>query len=163
MALSFSKVKGNVSRNYYQVYMRETATAIASADYDTLVHWNTFLALFTEIGHIENKQSILNCVPSDPVELELGEEHFLAMDGTFECKFLQSAVADDTALDDMSGKDCDLLLVSTNGLKWVYVHNKRFKVEKNIVSGEIESSKIYHKQVVAERSDYYTSDSIPTV
>ena len=71
-------------------------------------------------------------------------------------------MADDAALADFETKDCDLLLVSTNGLKWVYVHNKRFKVEKNIVSGEIESAKIYHKQIVADRDDYYETGAIPT-
>ena len=69
---------------------------------------------------------------------------------------------DDAALVDMEGKDCDLLLVSTNGLKWIYVHDKRFKVEKNIVSGEIESARIYHKQTVGDRDDYYETGAIPT-
>jgi len=162
MALSFTKSKTNVKRNYYTVYMRETGTTIASGDYDTLAHWTTFLALFTDIGHVENKNTSLKCEPADPVELEDGEEHYLGFQGEFECKFLQSASADDSALVDMEGKDCDLLLVEPDNNLWVYLHDKRFKVAKDLTSGEIEYARIFHKQLVANRSDYYEKGAVPT-
>ena len=161
MALTFSANKSNIQRTYYTVYMRETGTAIQSSDYADLTSWNAFLALFTEIGWCENKNTKLTTVPSDEVELHNGEKHYLAVQGNFECKFLQSAVADDTALADMSGKDCDLLLVDDTAKKWVYMHNKRFKVEENIVSGEIESSRIYHEQSVPSADEYRDKGPIP--
>jgi len=166
MALSFSAAKANIKRNYYLVYMRETGTAIAAADYDTLAHWTTFLALFTYIGYCENKAVKVDVVPNDPVDIDLGEEKFLGYEGTTDIKFLQSAVADDTALADMASKDCDMLLVSNGSLKFRYVHNKRFNVETHINSGDIEHSIIKHKQNVTAASGssgyIHTTGAIPT-
>jgi hypothetical protein len=142
--------------------MRSTGTAIAAGDYDTAAHWATFLALFSHIGYCEDKQIKLTCEPTDEVPLNTGEKHFLAFLGKVEIKYLQSTPADDTDIEDMSDEDCDLLLVSTATSKWVYVHSKRFKAAKEIISGDVESWLITNEREVASRSGYYSSGAIPT-
>jgi len=159
MALSFTKTKNSIIRHYYRVYMRSTGTAIAAGDYDTLSHWNTFKALFSEIGHCENKAVKLTCEPADVVELETGEEHYLAYKGSIEIKYLQSTAADYTDLDDMGDEDCDLVLISDT--KWIYVHNKRFKNHFFKTGGEIEYTLIKHDQTVASKSAYFSEGLIP--
>lgn len=167
MALSFSKTKAGIKRNFYIVYMRETGTAPAAADYDTLAHWNTFLALHTAIGYCENKNVKVTVMPNDPIEVDEGEEINLGYEGNTEIKFVQSAVADDTALADMAGKDCDLMLVSTGSLKFRYLSDKRFNIELNVNSGDVEHTMIKHKQQVTALSGtsgyIHTTAAIPTV
>ena len=166
MALSFSKAKANVKKHFYIVYMRETSTAIVSTDYDTLGNWNTFIALFTAIGYCENKNVKVDVVPSEPVVVDEGEELNLEYEGNTEIKFLQSAVADDSALEDMTGKDCDMLLVSSRTNKFRYIHNKRFSIEQHVNSGDVEHSIIKHHQFVTALSGIkgyvHTTNTIPT-
>lgn len=162
MALSFTATKNSIQRHRYLVYMRSTGTAIAAGDYDTLAHWTSFLALFNHIGYCEDKQVKLTCEPTDEINLNNGEKHYLAYLGKVEIKYLQSTAADDADVEDMSDEDCDLLFVSTSTNKWVYVHNKRFKASKEIISGEVESWMISNEQEVAARSSYYSSGAIPT-
>jgi hypothetical protein len=163
MALSFSAAKTNIKRHFYKVYMRENGTAVVAGDYDTLAHWNTFLALFTYIGYCENKNVKLTVAADDPVEIDGGEVYHLGYKGNTELKFLQSAVADDTALTDMAAKDCDLLLVDTTNNKFHYVHDKLFNIEKVINSGEVEHAFIRHEQNCSAFDDYLnTTGAIPT-
>lgn len=163
MALSFSADKDNIKRHYYQIYMRETGTAIAASDYDTAEHWATFLALFTYIGYCENKNVKVTLAADDPIEIDLGEVLMLGFKGNTDIKFVQSAVADDTALTDMITKDVDLLLVDTTNSKFHYIHDKRLNIEKIINSGEVEHTLIKHEQNVSAYSDYiHTTNTIPT-
>ena len=166
MALTLSKAKANIKKHYYTVYMRETATAPASGDYDTLSNWNTFLALFTEAGYCENKNVKLDIADGELIEVDGGEEMVLDYEGSLEIKYVQNDSADYAALEDMESKDCDLLLVSTRTNQFIYVHNKRFRFEHHVSSGEVDHSIIKHKQIVTAKSGnngyIHTIEAIPT-
>ncbi len=152
MALTLSKAKANIQRHFYVVYMRETGTACAATDYDTLAHWNTFLALFTEIGYCENKNVKIDVERAEPIEIDEGEEYFLEYTGSTEIKYVQNDSTDHAALEDMASKDCDLLLVSSSSAQFIYVHNKRFNVEQHIISGDVEHAIIKHSQRITALS-----------
>lgn len=156
MALSFSAAKANVKRHFYTVYMRETTTAIAAGDYDTLAHWNTFIATFNAIGSCENENIKIDEVPL-VTPIDYGEEKIIAYDGNIEIKYLQSAIADFTDIDYLRTVDCDLLLVDSINSIFVYVHDKRFLVEKHIKSGQVAHFIIKAQQVAGEPSGNYST------
>lgn len=163
MALSFSKTKAGIKRRFYVAYMRETGTAVAAGDYDTLAHWNTFLALFTAIGYLENQNVKIDLEPDPTIEIDSGEIIGVGYKASLEFKFLQSAVADDTALADMAGKDVDILLADSTNKKFVYIHNKRCRIAPKLNSGEVEHTIISHEQHCSAITDYlYTRAAIPT-
>jgi hypothetical protein len=165
MALSFTASKDSVKRHFYSVYMRETGTAVASGDYDTLAHWTSFLALFQNIGSCENENVGWDEVPNT-VDIDYGEKHPHSYDGTLDVKFIQNAVADFDAIEDMADENCDLLLVDDVNHIFHYFHNKRFKVERHITSGGIPYFNIQLHQISGEVSGSYgfcyLSNSIPT-
>ena len=154
MALSFTAESDNVKRHFYLVYLRETTTAMAAADYADLSGWNTFLALFNAIGKCENENVKIDEVPN-VVVIDYGEEAVTGYNGTIEIKYLQNTVADWTDLDDLRGKNADLLLVDLINLQFWYVHNKRFLIDKNVISGEISYATIKAEIENAEASGAY--------
>jgi len=154
MALSFSAAKANVQRHFFLVYMRETTTAIAAGDYDTLAHWNTFIALFNAIGKCENENVKLDSVPN-VVTIDYGEERVISYNGTIELKYIQNLVADWTDIDDLRTHDADLLLVDSINAQFFYIHDKRFVIEKNVISGDISHSMIRCEIENAEASSTY--------
>jgi len=166
MALSFTAAKANVLRHFYTVYMRETTTAMAAADYDTLEHWNTFIGLFNAIGKCENEQVSVKETPNVRV-VDFGEERIYSYAGEINIKYIQGLVADMSDLDDLRGHDADMLLVDPINLFFIYVHNQRFLVEKHLVSGEIPEFDIKCEIENAETSGTYgvlhTYGTIPTV
>lgn len=166
MAITLSKAKANIKRHYYNVYVRETGTAIQAADYADLSGWNTFLALFTAIGYCENENVKLDLDPADPVVVDEGEEITLGYEGNMEIKYLQSTPTDDAALKTDFDKSLDMLWVSTKTLKFMYFHNKNFKRGKRFNSGGLEHTLIQHKQGTPddEGSDgyIYLTEAIPT-
>jgi hypothetical protein len=154
MSLSFSAAKANVKRHFYTLYMRETTTAVVAGDYDTLSHWNTFVATFNAIGKCANEDVKLDEVPQ-VVTTDYGEERIFAYNGSIDIKYLQGLVADMTDLDDLRTKDADLLLVDSINLIFFYIHDKRFLVEKHLVSGQIPDFRIKAEVSNAETSGTY--------
>ena len=156
MALSFVTSKANVLRHFYTVYMRETTTVIAAADYADLAGWNTFIATMNAIGSCENEQVKIDEVPL-VVPIDYGEERVYAYDGNIEIKYLQNLVVDFTDIDDLRTHDCDLLLVDSINKIFVYVHDKRFLVEKHVRSGQIAHFIIKALQTAGQRSGLYAT------
>ena len=154
MALSFSAAKANVKRHFYLVYMRETATAILSTNYNNLTNWNSFLGGFNAIGKCENENVKIDEVPNT-VPIDFGEERIHSYNGAIEIKYIQGKVADMEDLDDLRAKDADLLLVDSINAIFFYVHNKRFLVEKHLTSGQIPEFSIKCETEAAETSGTY--------
>jgi len=161
-ALSFTAALTSIIRHNYLVYMRATTTAIAAGDYDTAVHWATFLSTFNQVGYCENKAVKLECNQDDPVEVNTGETVWLGFAGKVEMKYLQSTAADYADLDIMAAQNNDLLLVDTTNNKWIYVHNKKFSVNYMKNSGDVEYSTIKHEQKTATKAAYFSEGAIPT-
>ncbi len=155
MALSFVSSIDSVVRYHLKVYMRETATAILSTNYDTKAHWDDpWLLTFQHIGYCEDKNIKYDEVPNT-VPIQYGEHHPHSYNGTLDIKFIQNAKADFDAIEDMKDENCDLLLVDdVNHIFW-YVHNKRFKVERHLVSGGVPYFNIQLNQIAAEVSGTY--------
>jgi hypothetical protein len=166
MALSFSAAKANVKRHFYTVYMRLTTTACSSSNYDTLEHWNTFIATFNAIGSFENESLKIDETPNVTI-IDYGEEKIHSYEGNIELKYLQSTVDDLTDLAEIRGADCDMLLVDSINLIFFYIHDKRFLVEKHFKSGQVANFIIKAQQIAGERSGSYstihTYGTIPTV
>lgn len=163
--IDFSANKDNIQRHFFAVYMRENGTLIDTADYDTADHWVTFLANFLHIGFCALGGINLDIIPNSIVG-DLGEEIVASYDGDLNIRFLQNTVTDYTAADDMTTKDCDMLLIDQVNNQFCYIHNKEFNIEKSVKSGEISEIKIMLKQRAAEHEGvygfYYLIDEIPT-
>jgi hypothetical protein len=136
--------------------MRETGTAIASGDKDTAGHWATFLALFQNIGTCEDENVKYDEVPNT-VNIEYGEKHPHSYDATLDVKFIQNAKADFDAIEDMKDENCDLLITDDINHIYFYFHNKRFKVERHLVSGGIPYFNIQLHQVAGQVSGAYAA------
>ena len=157
MALSFTSDIDSVVRHFYKVYMRATGTAIAASDIDTLIHWtDDWLALFQYIGSCENKltkyDEITNIVP-----VEFGKNQPHSYNGSLSIKFIQNAKADFDAIEAMKAEECDLLLVDDVNHIYFYIHNKRFKVTREIISGGIPNFIIELNQIAGEISGAYAT------
>ena len=165
MALSFSSALGSVVRHFFKVYMRATGTAIAAGDIDTLANWTTHLALYAHIGYCEDKQTKYDEIPNT-VPIEYGKKHPVTYTGSLEVKLLQNAKADFDAIEAMKAENCDLLLVDNVNHIYIYIHNKRFKVVREIISGGIPNFTIQLNQVAGELTGAYATvyeyGSIPT-
>ena len=156
MALTFTSALASVVRHHYKVYMRATGTAIAAGNYDTLANWTTFLGLFQHIGITENENVKFDEVPNT-VPIEYGEKHPHSYNGTLDVKFLQNAKADFDAIEAVKAENADCLIVDDVNKIWYYIHNKRFKVERHLVSGGIPYFNIQLNQISAEITGSYAT------
>jgi len=165
-AFNFTANVDNVKRHFYHILMRETGTVIQSTDYDTLDHWSSFIANFTHIGFCANESLHMDLFPKVIVS-DLGEEIVASYDGTLEFDYLQTKVADFTAVDDMKTKDCDVLLIGMVNHQFCYLHDKEFLAEKKLIGGDLARIKIKLTITGAEYSGlygfYYNFDEVPSV
>jgi len=162
MAITMANAKANVKSFFYKLYIRETGTAIASADYDTAAHWATFLALFTYAGQVENQSMKITHTPSGEIVVDLGKKRFTTNDCKFEAAYVQGAVADLTAIRaDLIGGDIDILLVDTVNQKAIYVHNVELFVELIETSGDIFKAMFSSEQVLPISEKIDTTVAIP--
>jgi len=162
MAITMSNAKANVKTFFYKLYIRETGTAMAAADYDTLAHWNTFLALFTHAGQCENQNVKLDHEKSGEITVDLGKKRFTTYDGKFEAKYVQGAVADLTAIRaDLVGGDVDILLVDTQNAKAIYIHNVELFVDMHESSGDIFNALFSAEQIIPIDQKLDTTVVIP--
>lgn len=164
MALTMANAVANVKTFFYKLYIRETGTAIAAADYDTLAHWNTFIALFTYAGQCENKAVKLDQTPGNEIIVDLGKKRFTTYNCRLEAKYVQGAVADLTAIRaDLIGGDVDILLVDTQNAKAIYIHNQELFVELHETSGDIFNAMLSCEQEIPIDQTFDTTVTIPSV
>jgi len=157
MALSFSSALASVVRHFFKVYMRATGTAIVAGNIDTLAHWaDPWLVSFAHIGYCEDKQTKYDEIPNT-VPIEYGKKHPVTYTGSLEVKLLQNAKADFDAIEAMKAENCDLLLVDDVNHIYIYIHNKRFKAIREIVSGGIPNFTIQLNQIAGELTGLYAT------
>lgn len=163
MALSIvARAKTDINRKYYVAYVRESGTAIASTDYDTEAHWETFLALFTDLGEFEDKSLKLGVAEGDSIDTRDGVKRVLGYVGTLEVRYLQNTVLSDAGILDVLTKEVDLLLVCEDSLDFYYIHQVVLSGEKQEISGDVGAWLLKNEKKLAAASGYYTHQAIPT-
>lgn len=163
MAITMANAKASVKTFFYKVYIRDTGTAIAAADYDTLAHWNTFLALFTYIGQCKNTMTKIDSVPSGDRDIDEGRKKYTTKDCLVEATYLQGLAADIDAIRvDLTDNEVDVLFVDAVGLKAVYVHQQDLVIEEHEISGDEFAARMFGEQIIPYTSDFSTPVLIPT-
>ena len=163
MAITMSDAIANVKTNFYTVYIRNTSANIAATDYDTLAHWNTFLALFTNIGQCENENVKLSGTPSNDIVVNSGKKVFTTKDWAFEAKYVQATPADVGKIEtDLLGNKMDILLVDTVNAKFIYIYNQELYYTEEESSGNVAAYTLRNEQVRPIDSSYRTIGAIPS-
>lgn len=163
MALSLAtKSKDDIVRKRYVFYVRETTADIVAGNYDTLSNWNTYLALFDDLGEFEDKSLKVGIEEGDSVDASDGDKVVLGYKGTLEVKYLQGTVDAEAGIQDMITKELDVLLVCTASLKFYNFYNIKLAGQKEAISGDVENWLLMNEKKIVTADDYLTTGAIPT-
>ena len=153
--------KAAAKRRRYTVYIRETGTFCASADYADLTGWNAFLALFQDVAYCEDKNTKLTTENGDTVDLDDGTTKVLESVANIEMRYMQGDQASLNGLLTAHNVASDFLLVDQGGSDFVYLHNVVPSVELDIASGEVTAANVKASRN-GEISDMILINAIPT-
>lgn len=153
--------KTKAIRRRYTVYVRETGTFCAAADYADLSGWNTFIALFQDVAYCEDKNTKLTTANGDTVVLDDGSEKVLESVANIEMRYMQGDQASLNGLLTMHNVEADFLLVDHAGVEFSYLHGVVPSVELDIVGGEVAAANVKASKN-GDISDMILINEIPT-
>jgi len=158
-----ARTAASVKKRRYKLYYR-AADTFGSAQYADLSSYNTFLDTFTDAGYCRAGLGFTT-EKGDVEECDDGTEIVMGFNGNFEAEFLQTTVADYTALEALEGVSTDFLLVptGTETLHAICIPAATPYLGEEVASGSTEVIKImYSKTNLAAKSDFRTRFTIPT-
>lgn len=158
-----ARTAASVKKRRYKLYYR-AAASFGAGNYDTLANYTTFLATFTDAGYCRAGLGFA-IEKGDVEECDDGTELVMGFNGTFEAEFLQTTVADYSALDALEGVSTDFLLVptGTETLHAICIPATTPYMGEEVKAGNTEVIKImYDKKNLAEKADFRTRFTIPT-